>query len=86
MLNLVTAFIIRSENKVNTDPTLHFFSNITFITALVYCLLGSAQELVLKRFEEAIRLSGFEQDLELLKSAASDKVTAVNALVGLLDF
>jgi hypothetical protein len=86
MIDLVSSFVQFSNSRINSDPTLYFFSKTVFITFLVYCLLGNPDEWVLKRFEEAIRVSGFQQDMRVLRGAVGDKDVAVDALMGLISF
>lgn len=86
MLASASAFVTYSNQTVSPDQTFIFFSKTCYVTALSLCMIGKARKEVLEVFVEAMRLSGFDNDNEVIWEAAGDPLKAINALVEMLSF
>ena len=86
MLNTALAFITYSNNQVDYDSTFLFYSKTMFIAALCYCVMRKVKVGVIEAFMEAIRLTGYPQDYDLLWEGSRDPDKAQLALLELLTF
>jgi flagellar biosynthesis protein FliR len=86
MLSSAVSFIVYSNDVINFDQSFLLFSETMFIAALTHCLLGNADSVVVEIFVNAIRLSGFTQDYDLLRKSVANPKLAENTLECLLTF
>ncbi len=82
IISTATSFITFANNSIISDQTLLFFSKTVYVTALVHKMIGRGEERVLGICKEAIRLSGYNQDIAVLYDAR----VALLVLVDLLTF
>jgi hypothetical protein len=86
MLSSAASFVVYSNDVINYDQSFLLFSETMFIAALTHCLLGNADSTVVEIFINAIRLSGFTQDCDLLRKSAANPKLAQDTLECLLSF